>query len=226
MFVIGPPGLLHALMLIFLAGVAYIHTANPYFTNIQVIKSWPGDVGNFEKVPTEISYTRDSSGWGYGIQPGAGRIGYFKRLLGANATATQFDSPEVISDSGSYSRIPLPEGKSASEVTTDYLRHLYNHIFDTFRKRLFITVPIYFVLTIPAIWDHGAQNAMLEAAKAAEFTSREGDTLSMVSEPEAAASYCLNEMFCEGRETENPLQVISRSKIFPMRLLCLKQRKI
>ena len=204
-------------MLILLAGIAYIHTSDPDFDKIQVIKSWPGSVGNFEKAPTEISYTGNSSVWGYGIQPGAERSGYFKLLLDPKATATRYDSPGLTSDSGSYSKIPLPPGKSASAVTTDYLRHLYNHLMSTLRQKLAITIsntPIRFVLTTPAIWSHEAQNATCEAAKAAGFTSREGDTLSMVSEPEAAASYCLKEVFSQRRETENPLQVTSHYKYF------------
>ena len=220
-----PSGLVCAYLLMFLAGIAYIHTSDPDFTKIQVIKSWPGDVGNFEKVPTEIGYTRNSSLWGYEIQPGTDRSGYFKLLLDAKATATQYDSPGLISDNGSYAKIPLPAGKSASAVTTDYLRHLYNHLMNTLRRKLAITIsntPIQFVLTTPAIWSHEAQSATREAAKAAGFTSREGDTLSMVSEPEAAASYCLKEVFFQRRQTENPLQVTSRPKIFSMRLRFLR----
>ena len=201
-----------------LAGIAYIQTSDPDFTKIQVIKSWPGDVGNFEKVPTEISYTRNNSVWGYEIQPGAERSSYFKLLLDAKATATKYDSPGLISDRGSYAKIPLPAGKSAPAVTTDYLRHLYNHLMSTLRQKLAITIsstPIQFVLTTPAIWSHEAQDATREAAKAAGFTSREGDTLCMVSEPEAAASYCLKDIYSQRRETENPLKVTSHSKYFP-----------
>ena len=201
----------------FLAGIAYIHTFEPDFTNIHVIKKWPGDVGNFEKVPTEISYTGDGSAWGYEIQPGAERSCYFKLLLDSKAAATQYDSPGLTTDSGSYTKIPLPPRKSASAVTTDYLRHLYDHLMDTLRGRLMVTIsntPIQFVLTTPAIWSHEAQRATREAAEAAGFTQREGDTLSMVSEPEAAASYCVQEMFSTGKATGNPLQVAPRPEYF------------
>jgi hypothetical protein len=195
-----------------MVGLAYIHTTEPDFTNIQVIKSWPGGVGNFEKAPTEISYTSNGSAWGYEIRPGTERSSYFKLLLDANTTATQYDSPGLTSAHGSYSRTPLPAGKLATAVTTDYLRHLYNHLMDTLRRRLVLTLdntPIQFVLTTPAIWSHGAQSATCEAAKRAGFTSRVGDTLSMVSEPEAAASYCLKEIFSQRKETQSPLRVTS-----------------
>jgi hypothetical protein len=194
-----------------LVGLAYIHTAEPDFTNIQVIKSWPASVGNFEKVPTEISYARNGSAWGYEIDPGTERNGYFKLLLDEYTRATQYDSPRL-SAHGSFSRTPLPSGKSALVVTTDYLRHLYNHLMHTLRRRFAKTLdisPIQFVLTTPAIWSDRAQSATCEAAKKAGFTSREGDTLTMVSEPEAAASYCLKEIFSQRRDTESPLRVTS-----------------
>ena len=205
-------------MLMFLAGIAYIHTSEPDFTNIQVIKSWPGVVGNFEKAPTEISYTGDSSVWGYEIHPGTERSSCFKLLLDAKATGTQFDSPGLTAGDGPYTKTRLPAGKSAPVVTTDYLRHLYNHLMNTLQQKLTKTIdntPIQFVLTTPAIWSHEAQCTTCEAAKAAGFTSREGDTLSMVSEPEAAASYCLKEVFSQRKETGSPLEVISPPKHFP-----------
>jgi molecular chaperone DnaK (HSP70) len=69
---------------------------------------------------------------------------------------------------------------------------------ETLRKRLVVTLdstPIQFVLTTPAIWSHEAQNKTREAAKMAGFMSRPGDTLSMVSEPEASVLYCIKEVY-------------------------------
>jgi hypothetical protein len=83
---------------------------------------------------------------------------------------------------------------------------------DTLQRRLILTLdstPIQFVLTTPAIWSHEAQNTTCKAAKKAGFASRAGDTLSMVSEPEAAASYCLREIFSQNQDTASPLRVTS-----------------
>jgi len=110
----------------------------------------------------------------------------------------------------SYANTPLPAGKTAVEITTDYLKLLYAHLMRTLRQRLIRTLdntPIQFVLTTPAIWSHEAQNATCQAAKDAGFTSRAGDTLTMVSEPEAAASYCLKEICHERSESDSPLEV-------------------
>jgi len=132
-----------------------------------------------------------------------------------NAAATQYDNPRLATSNPqsmecSYANIPLPAGKTAVETTTDYLKLLYTHLMKTLRQRLIRTLdntPIQFVLTTPAIWSHEAQNATCQAAKDAGFTSRAGDTLTMVSEPEAAASYCLKEIYHERSDSDNPLQV-------------------
>jgi molecular chaperone DnaK (HSP70) len=87
---------------------------------------------------------------------------------------------------------------------------LYAHLMQTLRERLGITLdstPIQFVLTTPAIWSHEAQDATCDVAKEAGFMSRPGDTLWMVSEPEAAASYSIKEVYSQRKDTENPLKV-------------------
>ncbi|PWW74262.1 actin-like ATPase domain-containing protein [Tuber magnatum] len=197
------------------SGLAYIHTTDPDYKNIEVIDSWPGRGNtNHEKVPTEISYSDSGATWGYGTPPGGLRHGFFKLLLDANAAATLYDNPRLAASNpqsmeSSYANIPLPAGKTAVEVTTDYLKLLYSHLMETLRQRLIRTLdntPIQFVLTTPAIWSHEAQNATCQAARDAGFASRAGDTLTMVSEPEAAASYCLKEIYHERSDTDSPLE--------------------
>ncbi|CUS11601.1 unnamed protein product [Tuber aestivum] len=196
------------------SGLAYIHTTNPDYKNIEVIDSWPGrGNANLAKVPTEISYSDNGASWGYDIPSSGLRYGFFKLLLDTNA-ATQYDNPRLAASTPpsmehSYANTPLPVGKTAAEITTDYLKLLYSHLMKTLRERLIRTLdntPIQFVLTTPAIWSHEAQNATCQAALEAGFTSRTGDTLTMVSEPEAAASYCLKEIYHERSDTDNPLE--------------------
>ena len=181
-----------------------------------MIDSWPGRGNtNHVKVPTEISYSDKGITWGYDIPPDGIRYGFFKLLLDVNAAATQYDNPRLATSNSqsmerSYANIPLPAGKTAAEITTDYLKLLYTHLMETLRQRFIRTLyntPIQFVLTTPAIWSHEAQNATYQAAKDAGFTSRAGDTLTMVSEPEAAASYCLKEIYHERSNSESPLEV-------------------
>ncbi|PUU80844.1 hypothetical protein B9Z19DRAFT_1122899 [Tuber borchii] len=50
------------------SGLAYIHTTEPDYKNIEVIDSWPGRGNtNHAKVPTEISYSDKGATWGYDI---------------------------------------------------------------------------------------------------------------------------------------------------------------
>ncbi|PUU75808.1 hypothetical protein B9Z19DRAFT_1030174 [Tuber borchii] len=197
------------------SGLAYIHTTEPDYKNIEVIDSWPGRGNtNHAKVPTEISYSESGATWGYDIPPNEIRHGFFKLLLDVNAAATQYDNPQLATSNpqsmeSSYAKIPLPAGKTAAETTTDYLKLLYTHLMKTLQQRFIRTLyntPIQFVLTTPAIWSHEAQNATFQAAKDAGFTSRAGDTLTMVSEPEAAASYCLKEIYHERLNSDSPLE--------------------
>jgi len=181
-----------------------------------VIDSWPGRGNtNHTKVPTEICYTDKGATWGYDIPPDGIRHSFFKLLLDVNAAATQYDNPRLATSNpesmeSSYANIPLRAGKTAAETTTDYLKLLYSHLMKTLHQRFISTLyntPIQFVLTTPAIWSHEAQNATCQAAKDAGFTSRAGDTLTMVSEPEAAASYCLKEIYHERSNSDSPLEV-------------------
>ena len=180
-----------------------------------MIDSWPGRGNtNNVKVPTEISYSDNGPTWGYDIPPNGIRHSFFKLLLDPKAT-TQYDNPRLATSNpqsmgGLYGNIPLPAGKTAGETTTDYLKLLYTHLMMTLSRRLIHTLyntPIQFVLTTPAIWSHEAQKATCQAAKDAGFTSRAGDTLTMVSEPEAAASYCLKEIYHKRSNSDSPLKV-------------------
>ncbi|PUU78958.1 hypothetical protein B9Z19DRAFT_980951 [Tuber borchii] len=197
------------------SGLAYIHTTEPDYKNIEVIDSWPGRGNtNHVKVPTEISYSDNGATWGYEIPPEGIRHGFFKLLLDVNAAATKYDNPRLATSNpqsmeSSYENIPLPAGKTAAETTTDYLKLLYTHLMKTLGQRFIRTLyntPIQFVLTTPTIWSHEAQNATCQAAKDAGFTSRAGDTLTMVSEPEAAASYCLKEIYHKRSNSDSPLE--------------------
>lgn len=180
-------------------GLAYSHTSNPGFQNIKVITTWPGAGNtNQHKAPTEICYTGTESEWGYNIEAGQDvpRYNNFKLLLDPDAVAARYHDSQSTADPSSHAAISLPPGKSAEGVTSDYLKHLYQHVMTTL-GRLAIPIsitPIQFVLTTPAMWSHRAQDATREAARKAGFASRPGDTLTMVSEPEAAGSYVIAEM--------------------------------
>lgn len=84
--------------------------------------------------------------------------------------------------------------KTAVEVISDYLRFLWKHILERLRIRL--TAPaldnmaLKIVLTVPAIWDHNAQQQMLSAATTAgmlDYRSCGQTEITLLAEPAAAA---------------------------------------
>ena len=87
--------------------------------------------------------------------------------------------------------------KEPVDVTADYLRCLWKHTMEALKNisnrdtRLVIDmVPFKVVLTVPASWDHAAQDLTRRAATKAGITARrhgKKTTLDMISEPEAAA---------------------------------------
>jgi molecular chaperone DnaK (HSP70) len=93
-------------------------------------------------------------------------------------------------------RIQLKElKKTAVDVISDYLRFLWQHVLERLRIRL--TAPALdnmafkIVLTVPAIWDHNAQQQMITAATRAGMLDQRrlcGETeITLMAEPAAAA---------------------------------------
>lgn len=188
-----------------ITGAAYLYVDPdqvPDFSKIKVVKSWPGGGGgidnrNLDKAPTEISFENGETLWGYEIPQGTKRHSCFKLLLDEKASKRTYDDPSLASEVDGNMRPSLPDGKTVQDVTFEYLRLLYGNVMKQLRAHVpdtFDVTPIHFILTVPAIWSHAAQRATLDAAKRAQFGSRKGDKITMVSEPEAAGAYCLSEM--------------------------------
>ncbi|RPA76190.1 actin-like ATPase domain-containing protein [Ascobolus immersus RN42] len=175
-------------------GVSFVSSQSPEVVDIRVIDSWPGKNGQvdnrtLEKVPTEISYASDGSPneWGYQLAAGASRYGCFKLMLDGSLP-------------GIVTRRDPRAGKTVVDISADYLKFVYEHTLSKLGEIMPTTLsatPIQFVLTTPAVWSHKAQSATLDAAKQAGFGSRSIDEISMVSEPEAAATYALQDMHAQ-----------------------------
>ncbi|RPA76189.1 actin-like ATPase domain-containing protein [Ascobolus immersus RN42] len=194
-------------------GIAFVYSIRPEVGDIEVIDTWPGKNGavdnrNLDKVPTELAYNPDGSPgeWGYQLAPGAARYGCFKLMLDGSLLLTisrrdnqgNYHHEKVSIDSGNSNAVfGVPPNKTAVDISADYLRAIYDHTIEKLKQRLprmFDITPIQFVLTTPAVWSHKAQQATLDAATIAGFGSRQRDSITMVSEPEAAATYCLQDI--------------------------------
>lgn len=192
-------------------GISYARSDQQGVENVKVVTAWPeggagGTGGSNEhlvKVPSRIAYQAENQGkrnfpegrdaWGYEVEPGYKSYSWTKLLLDKHALPTAFDDPylQVGTDGDDDSIMTLPAGKTATEVTTDYLTYLYNHCIAEIRKpikgTIFDITPIEFWFTHPATWSDNAKDATKQAAIAAGFASRPGDSISLIPEPEAAA---------------------------------------
>ena len=87
--------------------------------------------------------------------------------------------------------LTLPEGKTAIDVTADFLSCLYEHILRTLKGMIgpeaVEQTPMLFSLSLPATWSWTAREATREAAEQAGFLDRDHDEIALVDEPECAA---------------------------------------
>ncbi|KAF3916260.1 hypothetical protein ABW21_db0201684 [Orbilia brochopaga] len=196
-------------------GVAYCLSSNTTLSEIETITTWPGSGGSVEKVPTELAYISgqqpkwgpEASGSHYsrGVNGHPEVYGRFKLLLDPSIGRVYGDTDD---DSHAAAHIPLPASKTALQLCTDYLRQLYKHIMDNILKKrmpdTLASTPIEFIFTVPAIWSHKAQEATRTAASRAGFGSngRPIDTMTMISEPEAAAVYSLTAIHEEQKKLD------------------------
>jgi molecular chaperone DnaK (HSP70) len=126
------------------------------------------------------------------------RYGWMKLLLDARAKRSPYDDPGLEEDI-TRGEIRLPEyshGKTAEEVTADYLREVHDYAMEKLEKNfgdVLRSTTIKFWLTRPAIWSDEAQIKTLAAAKKAGFGGREGDEIFLITEPEAAAIATMGE---------------------------------
>lgn len=126
-----------------------------------------------------------------------------KLRLDQHTRLTDFDDVALASLPGSREGLlALPPGKEAIELCADYLRCIYEYTIDELMRKwgqhMIGVTPIEFWVTHPATWSDQAKHATLEAAKRAGFASRSGDTIHLITEPEAAAVATLSELVQPG----------------------------
>jgi hypothetical protein len=168
---------------------------------------WGGGARGYvyeKQVPSRICYG-DRITWGYDIEAGSLAYCWTKLLLDKTASATQFDDGFLREVDGD-GLLRLPSGRTAEQLVRDYLTQIYHFVVDALEKKFTSSImnvtPVEFWFTMPALWSLRAQNATRDAAIAAGFGSRVGDSIHMIREPEAAAIACLNGLIQKG---SNPL---------------------
>lgn len=204
------------------SGVAWCYTGDP--ERIRVIKNWPGNNKNLEKVETLLSYSvrnTERYKWGFEVQQDSSTpIAWFKLLLNDQKQSSSFgkqlsnqigyDVDDVQLKQLQDTFATIPSGKEPVDLVEDYLKALQQHTLSVIKKaypkafvdQLDIGTPIKYCLTVPAVWSDKAKNLTLKAAHAAGM-GKNGSRIRLVTEPEAAAIHCLKSF----QETENCLKV-------------------
>lgn len=174
-------------------GVSYALTGNNQHIEIVQIANWPPNCSGW-KAPSQVTYagSHGQSLWGFEIRPGMQTFSWTKLLLDPTLDRDDF-KVETLEVASALGILKLPEDRNAEEVVTDFLRHVYLHVYDLLMKNLprammsLDSVPIEFWVTFPATWSEVAQSRLIRAASNAGFGSRNSDRIFTVSEPEAAA---------------------------------------
>lgn len=175
------------------------------YENVEVVSTWPGG-GNSEisdlnkiyeqsltcyrnnsKVPTTVSYENREFQWGYQTGLSGDTIRGVKLLLDESQESRY--SPALASK-----KILKRLDKDAVEVSGEYLRKLVSNVKEVLKRRFgeaFGSMEMRFILTVPAVWSDKAKDATWKAAVRAGISASD---ISLVSEPEAAALYCLRKI--------------------------------
>jgi len=190
--------------------------------DVEVNVTWPSGPGmneRLEKVPSRYCLASENKDigmeedcWGFGVPSGAHSYGWFKLLLD-KARISEYDIEEVPGEL-TNGLLDHPTSMTAKELATAYLTKMYQHCMEMLELRYTASIlkvtPIDFWLTVPATWQPGAVDDTKNAAATAGFGSRNGDTLNIITEPEASGIAILTE-----QAEKNPELVKVRHSTLP-----------
>lgn len=165
---------------------------------IRTVNDWPNSgastVTTSEKVASKISYQNcKPNHWGFTVKSNEQSLSWFKLLLDPKNKVIR-GSDKVVDTLRQLEAL----NKAPEDVAADYLSKIWQYTKDDIRKhRGDDWADIYTVravLTVPAIWSDSAKDRTLRIAHKAGLP----DSVSLVSEPEAAALAVLREKKEEG----------------------------
>lgn len=133
--------------------------------------------------------------WGYQIEDTEERHEWFKLDLDPRH-GQDWGQSDLASRYPSTTALPTGQGKSTEELVTDYLKALQEHVSQVLQQKLTNAVlhrnRVSYIITVPAVWSAMAQAKTRQCAEAAGMGR--GESLYIISEPEAAAMYALDAM--------------------------------
>lgn len=135
-----------------------------------------------------------TSKWGYQIGDEDKRYEWFKLELDPHHGRERGRS-NLAEEYPSTTALPSGSGVSTETLVIDYLTALRKHVqyvLDKKYTKAVMKIPINYIITVPAVWSPMAQAKTRSCAESAGMGR--GDSLHIISEPEAAAVYALDGM--------------------------------
>jgi hypothetical protein len=152
------------------------------------------------KVPSRIAFPVDnpsfsmrSTHWGFGINPGMNSYFWTKLLLEEHTGLGEFDDEVLMSTALKGDLHPAfrsVDCQDPEKVILDYLGHVLEFTRGHLKERPDINfdfASVHLQFTTPASWSKKAQELSEWAVKRAWWFRRNHDTLTVLSEPEAAS---------------------------------------
>jgi len=189
-----------------ISSVAFASDRRRAAEQVFVVQAWPSPTANFDtKIPSLLSYHTDPPAWGGKVKDNDQlRVAHFKLGLQESLakhythTSRASFSPLLSSylNDENWEHPALP-GKTAADFAGDFLTSVVNHLKNkalpmTYGEELLKNLRTSYVLTVPAIWSDKAKTLTQQAAIAAGIPQQD---LMLISEPEAAAHFCIS--LCE-----------------------------
>ncbi|KAI0018183.1 hypothetical protein F4780DRAFT_781615 [Xylariomycetidae sp. FL0641] len=171
------------------SGLAYARTEGS--SEVSVVQKWPGQhiAASCIQAPTKLLYHgKEAYDWGYQIPEDSDPtsvISLFKLALEPKRYRDETNVPNRALDI-----------ENVDAKITDYLSGLVKHCLDVLESKfgsLSKESPMQFVLTIPAIWSDSSKSRTAEALRRVPHVPS-NSTITVVSEPEAAAVAALKEI--------------------------------
>lgn len=173
------------------SGVAW--AVNGGSKTVRVVNDWPNPNStnpNSDKVPTVISYQNGKPAqWGFSVDTIRKDSFRWIKLLLDPKNQVGKSSEAVLTSTKLLDALD----KTAEDVAADYLQMLWSYAKEDIQKvrgddwESIYSVKV--VLTVPAIWSPAAQDKTMKIARKAGLP----ETMSLVTEPEAAALAVLKE---------------------------------
>jgi molecular chaperone DnaK (HSP70) len=143
-----------------------------------------------QKIPTLLLYDGKRMKWGYEAEQSVHPGNQHQLIQGVKLLMDEGQEFRYApaSESG---KLIKQMGKSAVQVSGDYLASLVTHAREMLRRRFgaaLQTFDLHYILTVPALWSDKGKNSTMQAAHLAGIPAA---NLTLLSEPEAAAVYAI-----------------------------------